>query len=166
MKSIKKNISIFRFVKYISFLTILSFMTGCSQSATSVFKKDPIYAQNIQYTKIGKIILNDEVSSLVNVTYLNSVDSSKWDNGKQNFLVGSYISDEKSDEVYNLTLNDKGYEKIVDISKEDDIYKNIAFRNNWGQYSIMTFADTENKTITLLYSDTKGNSTNVSFSKE
>lgn len=142
-------------------------MIGCSQSATSVFKKDPIYAQNIQYTKIGKIIVKNEVLALVNVTYLNSVDSSKWDNGKQNFLVCSYVTDEKSNEIYNLTLNGKGYEKIVNISKDDDIYKNIAFRNNWGKYSVMTFDNAENNsTITLLYSDTKKHSTKISFIKE
>ena len=155
--------------KYISiliFITILSFIAGCSQSATSVFKKDPIYAQNIQYTKIGKIIVKDEVTALVNVTYLNSVDSSKWDNGKQNFIVGLYISDEKSDETYELTINNKKYEDIKDISKEDAIYENIAFRNNWAAYSIMTFDDIEDKTINLLYSDTKENNTTISFIKE
>ncbi len=163
MKSKNKYIAMIRFV---SFITIISFTVGCSQSATSVFKKDPIYAQNIQYTQIGKIVVKDEVAALVNVTYLNSVDSEKWDNGKQNFIVGLYISDEKSDETYELTINNKKYEEIKDISKEDAIYKNIAFRNNWGQYSIMTFDDTEDKTIKLLYSDTKGNNTTISFIKE
>ena len=40
-------------IKFISFIAVIGFFVGCSQSATSVFKKDPIYAQNIQYTKIG-----------------------------------------------------------------------------------------------------------------
>jgi len=158
MKSIKKNIFIFNLI-----ILLISLITGCSQSATSVFDRDPIYAQNLQYTKVGKIIVEDDVKALVNITYLNSVESEKYNNGKQNFIVGTYITD-KTDEKYTLTMNGKSYIKIEDIKKSDKIYENIALRNHWATYSIMTFHDTSN--ITLLYSDTKGNNTTLSFVKE
>ena len=53
MKSTKKNIMILSVVGFAS-LSIL--FSGCSRTATTGFEKDPIYAQNLQYTKVGKII--------------------------------------------------------------------------------------------------------------
>lgn len=146
-------------------MLIVGFFTGCNQSATSVFKKDPIYAQNLQYTKIGKLIVGDNVKALINITYLNSVDSSKWNNGKQNFLVGEYYTDGK-DDGYTLKMNEQTLIDINEVFKSDEIYKNIAFRNNWATYSVVSYDDTDSTTLTLIYSDFQNNKTSLSFIKE
>ncbi|MEA3512180.1 MAG: hypothetical protein U9R37_01120 [Campylobacterota bacterium] len=156
MKRIKNYI-------FISSLAIL--FTSCSQSATSVFEKDPIYAQNIQYTKIGKIIKNKDVKAMINVTYLNSVDSGKWDNDEQNFIIGFY-KEEGNYEDYILTMNDQNVTDTKDISKNDKIYKNIPFKNNWAKYQIVTFDDTKDKRLTLKYTNPTQGTTNVVFQKE
>ena len=159
----KKDIKILSIISVVGLFILLS---GCtSKSATSVFDKDPRYAQNLQYTQVGKIIVKDEVEALINVTYLNSVDSSKWDNEKQNFLVGTYITN-KTSEDYNLTMNKQPIISTVTIKKSDEIYKNIAMRNNWADYSIVTFDDNESLNLNILYSHPKDGNASLTFEKE
>ncbi|MEA3498301.1 MAG: hypothetical protein U9R16_04495 [Campylobacterota bacterium] len=149
----------------VGFTSLIVLFSGCSRDATTGFKKEPIYAQNMQYTQVGKIIKNNEVVSLINVTYLNSVDSTKWDNDKQNFLVGIYMPDENGVDT-SLTMNTQSPVSTKEIKKDDAIYQNIALRNNWADYNIITFNDTEEKTVTLNYSYSNDNNTTISFTKE
>lgn len=146
-------------------ITTAILFTACNQSATSVLKKDPIYAQNLQYTKIGKIIENKEVKALVNITYLNSVEPKKYNNGKQNFLVGTYATNDFN-AGYTLKMNGQVVENIQEVDIKSDMYKNIAFRNSWSKYQILTYTDTKDSTINLLYSDMNNNGATVSFEKE
>jgi len=159
MNNIKNKILIFGF-------TTLLF--GCSQSATSVFDKDPIYAQNVQYSKVIKSIEGQKINAIFNITYLNSVDSDKWDNGKQNFLIGSYaINNDKAD--FDLTLNNQKQSKSKIISKSDPIYKNIAFLNNWAEYEIISFDNihnSKNQVLTIQYTHPKYNTIRTTFVKE
>jgi len=157
MKRIKKNIAI------LSFIT-LSF-TACNQSATSVLNKEPIFGQNLQYTKVGKITINNEVQALVNITYLNSVDSKAWDNGKQNFLVGTYIA-EDSNTTYSLTMNGNKEISTNTVPQNDKIFENIALKNNWASYQITTFDDIEEKKLHLVFKDSLEHNTTITFIKE
>lgn len=155
--------------KYIlasSLIVVTSLLTGCSQSASSVLNKDPIYAQNLQYSKVGKIIKDSEVQVLLNVTYLNSVDRKKYNSdNKQNFIIGTYIIDEKNSN-YVVKMNGQGYISSKVINKDDELYKNIAFRNHWGKYSLVTFENTQDQNIEIKYSNNKGQSTTLEFIKE
>lgn len=155
MKSLKKSLLV------VSTLLI----AGCDQSATSVFKKEPIYGQNIQYTQVVKIMEDKEVKAVLNVTYLNSSNPKVWDNGKQNFLVGIYTTNEDKND-YPLTMNDNPVKKIKAIDKNDKIYKNIAFRNTWAKYQILTFDDVDEKTLTIKYDYDYNSNTNLTFTKE
>lgn len=162
MKSTKKNIMILSVVGFTS-LSIL--FSGCSRTATTGFEKDPIYAQNLQYTKVGKIIKNNEVEFLANVTYLNSVNSSKWDNGKQNFLVGTYITNPDTTK-YTATMNTQLPIQIEDVKKDSTIYKGIALVNKWADYKIISFNDIDEKQVVLRYSSSSDSSVRLSFEKE
>ena len=145
-------------------LCILGF-SGCNQSATSVLDKEPIFGQNLQYTKVGKIIKNDDVEALVNITYLNSVSSKQWNNGKQNFLVGIYIANQDAT-TYSLTMN--GKEEILksEPPTENEIFTNIALKNNWAIYEIRTYEDVEEKQLQLVFKDTHDHNTTITFTKE
>ncbi len=147
-------------------LCILISFTACNQSATSVFKKDPIYAQNIQYTKILKVIDKDKrVDVVVNITYLNSTNNKKYNDGKQNFLVGIYSDIDNANE-YTLSLNNTKSISISKIDKSHYLYKNIAFRNNWATYYIYTFNDIKNNNLVLTYNNSKVGFDTVAFEKE
>jgi hypothetical protein len=156
MRTIKRKILI---------LAIGSLFLGCSQSATSVFKKDPIYAQHIQYTKILKVVSQNNVDAIFNITYLNSVEPSNWDNDKQNFLIGEYYSDENNKD-YRLTMNNEDVLFSKDIDKNSKLYKNIALKNRWATYSIVTFNDIDDKTLTLTYTNPADKNSSISFIKE
>ena len=95
MNNIKNKILIF---------TLVMVLFGCSKSATSVFEKDPIYGQNMQYSKLITISEEDTVKAIFNITYLNSVNAKKWDNKKQNFLIGKYVIDNNTTN-YSLLMN-------------------------------------------------------------
>ena len=57
---------------------------GC-QSAMNVFgKTDSNYERGLQHTKVKSIVYNNETRAIINATYLNSIDSKKWDNKYQN----------------------------------------------------------------------------------
>jgi len=139
---------------------------GCSQSATSVFDKDPLYAQNVQYSNIIKSVEKDTVNAIFNITYLNSVDSSKWDNDKQNFLIGTYTFDNNISD-FTLAMNGKTQIASKEVKKTDALYKNIAFRNNWATYKIVTFdEENNNKTLTIGYTHPVFGTVSTSFVKE
>ena len=139
--------------------------SGCSKTATAGFGKNLIYAQNLQYTKVGKIIQNNEVEFLANITYLNSADSSKWNNGKQNFLVGTYITNQQNI-TYKATLNEQLPVSTQDVKKDSKMYKNIALLNRWADYKIISFNDINGTNINLTYSSSQENTTSLSFIKE
>lgn len=154
-------------MKNVFFIILISFiLIGCNQSATSVFKKDPIYAQNLQYTKLIKVLNKDqEIEAIVNITYLNSVNSKKYNNNSQNFLVGIYKEDLNTTN-YMLTMNELLNVNIKAIDKDSVEYKNIAFKNNWAEYYIYTFVDLETKVLTLKYFNPTVGKGSVSFEKE
>jgi len=160
MKSIKKNIAIL-----ISLTSLTLLFTACNQSATSVLNKEPIFGQNLQYSKVGKIVIDKEVQALINVTYLNSVDTKIWDNDKQNFLIGTYIA-EDNNTTYSLTLNGNSEISTSKLPKNEPIFQNIALKNNWASYQITTFDDVEEKQLHLVFKDSLGHNTTITFEKE
>ena len=159
MKSIKKYIII------LSLTTLALSFIGCNQSATSVLNKEPIFGQNLQYTKVGKIVVDKDVQALINITYLNSVDSKVWDNGKQNFLVGIYIA-EDTKTTYKLTMNGNEEVSTSKVPQNDKIFENIALKNNWASYQITTFDDVEEKQLDLVFKDSLDHNTTITFIKE
>ncbi|PIF04682.1 MAG: hypothetical protein CSA86_01070 [Arcobacter sp.] len=156
MNNIKKNILILGFS---------SILVACSQSEPVVFHKEPLYGQNLQYSKVLKVIQDDEVKAIFTITYLNSSNSEKWNNGKQNFLIGTYLVDE-TDTNFKLTMNNKKQVSSQEISKDDPLYKGIAFRNNWAKYTIVTFDNLKDKTVTLQYTHPKFKTISTTFTKE
>jgi hypothetical protein len=156
MKNIKNMILSF---------TLSTLLFGCSQSATSVFDKDPIYGQNIQYSKVVKIIDKDIVKAIFNITYLNSVDSWEWNNDKQNFLIGTFTTDNNASQ-YTLTMNNLEQLSSTPLKNEDEISKNIAFKNHWAKYNIVSFKNSDEKILTLTYTYDNNQTVSTTFVKE
>ncbi|MGB5867988.1 MAG: hypothetical protein WBG69_08980 [Arcobacteraceae bacterium] len=156
MKNIKNKILIFG---------LSSMILGCSQSATSVFEKNPIYGQNIQYSKVIKVVEKENVNAIFNITYLNSVDSWKWNDDQQHFLIGTYTIDNNASQ-YKLTMNDMEPISKKEVTKENELFKNIAFRNHWGKYNIVSFEDSDEKNLTLVYKYGVDNNISTTFIKE
>ena len=156
MNNIKNNILILGFA---------SILIGCSQSATSVFEKDAIYAQNLQYSKVIKSVEKETINGLFNITYLNSVNTEKWDNNKQNFLIGTYVFENKEAD-FELFMNDKKSIASTNITEDNPMYKNIALRNDWAKYKIVTFNNDQNSTLTIKYTHPTFKTISTTFKKE
>lgn len=156
MKYIKNKILI---------LPLAIFFSACSQSALSVFDQDSGYAQHMQYTKVIKSLQEEEVHGVFNITYLNSAEPSKWDNGKENFLIGSYIF-EQDPKSYTLTMNQKAPIEIVPLNQDDVLYKTIALKNHWAKYVFVSFDTIQEKTLTLRYTHTHYSPIQTQFIKE
>jgi len=156
MNNIKNNILIFGFSVLIA---------GCSQSATSVFNKDPLYGQNLQYSKVIKSIEKENVNAIINITYLNSVNPLQWDNNKQNFLIATYVF-ENNEKDFHLTMNEQKQISSKLIQKNDPLYKNIAFENKWAEYKLITFDNIEDDDLTIQYTHPKFKTISTQFIKE
>jgi len=155
-------------IKFIILSCFIVVFTGCSQSAFKHFDKKDEFVQNVQYTKVVKLVDKGTVKAIATITYLNSSDSSKWDNGKQNFIIGTYIIDKNKDccvlelsvqrelEI-QLDTTKTEYEEIVInsieetiLSKTDPIYETIPLRNNWAEYKLVSYDDKEFEDIKKL----------------
>lgn len=151
---------------FLALLFFSLFFTSCEQSATSVFPtKDKSLSQNIQYTKIVKLVKENNVETLFNITYLNSVYD-KFDNDKQNFLIGFYDSNDKLLDNFTFRLNEKESIETKEIDKNSDFYNNIAFKNRWASYKIISFNDVEEKTVVLDIYESENKVSTISFIKE
>jgi len=138
-------------IRYLIALSLLIFFSGCNQSATSVFKKDPLYGQYLQYTKILKIIKEkDEVDSLFNITYLNSANKDIYNiNGDQNFLIGLYDNNKSDLNHYLITLDGKSAISIGRYDLNSAESSNIPFKNRWANYHIVKFNQQSNEKLKL-----------------
>ena len=154
-----------RFKIYSIMLFCVVLLLGCSRSATSVLDKEPVFAKSLQYTQVGKIIKNKEVTAFVNVTYLNITDQTQWDNGYENFLIGFY-DDNSEVPVGTIELKGADFIKKTKVDKEDKIYKNIALKSNWSEYFIYTFTDTKDNNLSLIYHHPSNAEVVLSFPKE
>ena len=178
MKSIKSKIKL---AVISSFLVVL---TGCSQSAFKYFDKEEEFVQNAKYTQLLKIVEGDTVKAMLNITYLNGANNEKWNDGKQNFIIGEYFI-EKENSTYTVDLevqqkkkiqldqNNLEYKTVIlkpisekVISKEDSLYSQIPFRNSWAKYKLVSFEDFEQSSFTFIFKDNKNNSSQTTFIRE
>lgn len=154
-------------IKYIFPLFLLLFLTGCGQKNSTFSNKEPIYFQHLKYTKVSKILEDEDVKTVVKVTYLNSADPDKYDNEKQNFIISVYYTNEKDIVNYSFHLNEQQPLSIREIKQNDPIYKNIAMRNDWAEYYLFTFEDIEERgSFLLVFKDRHEETLNFSFKKE
>jgi len=179
MKYIKSKI---QFIVISSLLVVFS---GCSNSAFKYFEKEKEFVQNAQYTKVLKVVEKDAVKAIANITYLNGADPKKWNNGKQNFIISKYITEEDG-APYSLILTIQQKKKIqVDsqkikydtltlkpleekvIKKDDPLYSQIPFRNNWAEYKLVSYEDIKiQKHFSFTFKDSKNNSAKTTFTTE
>ncbi len=160
--------------KILSIILILTIFTGC-QSGLSVFDKTgTAYEKGLQHTKVKPLIFEKDTKAIINITYLNTLNPTKWDNENQNFLIGIYIP--KNDNTknkqflqnfeYKLTMNDSEYTASRLILDDETQYSIIPLKNPWAQYYIISFKDIDTKTLSLKYSHLQFGEVNLEFEKE
>ncbi len=123
-------------------LFITLFFTACSSySVTKYFEKDDFYNRALQYTKKADILKDNEISIMLNATYLNSLDS-KYNNEYENFIIGVYHTNSKvkglKNKDYILLLNNKEPEIINPIKIAGEL-NNLPLKNYWAKYYLISF---------------------------
>lgn len=180
MKKFNKKIQ----SSFIAF-TLVLFAGGCSNSAFEHFDKDPEFIKNTKTTKVIKIVDDEIVKAMTNITSLNQANPTKWDNGKQNFIIGTYTIDENKEccslelHVFHkkkIQLDEKNieYEKKILIPfeekiilKDDPLYNSIPLRNNWATYKLVSYEDSEEiQDFHFTFKDKVNNSVKITFSKD
>lgn len=153
----------------LTFLTMLLFSACSEKSATKYSKKSPQYAQLAKYTKIAKIVQDDEVKAIANITYLNGANKKAWDDGYQYFIVGVYGFNETTTPP-SLKMLSK--EKLISSIKEtkiensDPLFEDIPFKNNWALYQKVKYIDIkEDDTIVLRFMLDGKNYSDITFEK-
>ena len=152
------------------FVTILSslFLVSCSsKSALEHFNKSDLEVRAFQESKKGDYIENGSPKIIVWATYLNNVDSKKYDKYEQ-FLISVYTSNSDIQSIkelkYDFKLNDENSFYIEKVQKTDEILKLIS-KNNWGEYYLIMFNKTEDDNLSLKLSKNSNELIDLSFVK-
>lgn len=168
------------------FISILStIFIGCSStSALKHFKKEEIQAKAMQYTKKADVMIENEPKVLLWVTHLNSIGIKEFDYEKESFLTSVYFVNESNQEIessgYSFFLNCNNTKlndnknintcqkpiSLIEISKNNQLYKNILSKNTWGKYYLVSFEKNQNnEKLTLSLSNSNTNSAEVVFGR-
>ena len=154
----------------------LLFSVGCSsKSAMNVFNSDSLYEKGLEYTKVGDIVSSFETKAILNATYLNGTDSSKYNDDFQNFLVGVYITEDNTEDKdkflnnikYKLTLNGDDFNKSEELESTNYLWEHIPLKNPHAKYYIVSFNKKEGVNSLLLeYSNSTQGKVTLSFPAE
>ncbi|MFA7084168.1 MAG: hypothetical protein WC141_06485 [Arcobacteraceae bacterium] len=133
-------------IKQLSFLLFSMILVACAPNrALKHFEKEELYAKALQYTNKCDIVYDDQVKVLFTATYLNSVDA-KWNNDKENFIVGVYVVETKHDnepfynnEEFQLKLDETSYVSFEPLNKEHEMFNNLPLHNSWASYFVISF---------------------------
>lgn len=136
---------------------------ACIKNSQNVIGKNNLYKTGLEYTQVNDLVYSFETKAILNTTYLNISDPSKYDNPNENsFLIGIYIvndNEKKEKKALNnkkfiLSLNSNTeYTKQL-INKSDEIYENIPVLNPYAQYYMVKFKKDKSKIINIKYSHT------------
>jgi hypothetical protein len=158
------------------FVVFLLFSVGCSsKSALGIFESDVLYEKGLEHSRVGDIINSFETKAILNATYLNSTDSSKYDDEFHNFLVGIYITEDNKEikdqfinnKKYILTLNNKDINKTEELQTTDYLWEHIPLKNPYAKYYIVSFNKQENvNSLVLKYENFTIGKVTLSFPAE
>lgn len=175
------------------FLLSLLLITGCSRpNALSNFEKEELYSKALQYTFKRDIYKNNEITAMMNVTYLNSVSKEFNSNTEEQFVIGIYLpnyentkNEDYLKEMFSLTLNEVTTDYAEVLTEKHKLYGKLPLFNPWAKYYLVKFNKNkinkkyrENfttyekynnlnyKSLSLKLTDSFSNSALITFQKE
>jgi len=156
----------------ILFLLIISlFFISCSSknNAFKYFEKDDIETKGIQYTKKTDIVKNNEVEVIFWATYLNKIDEKIAKSNEELFLVSVYFANKESQDIfennYSFLLNGVDSTSIEKVEKDNENFKSLMLRNNWGNYYLVKFTAQDAYNLALKLKSQSSSSAQLNFEK-
>ena len=157
----------------ILFLIFISlFFISCSSknNAFKYFEKDEVETKGVQYTKKTDILINgNEVDVIFWATYLNKIDKKISDTNEELFLVSVYFTNKESQDIfennYSFLLNGIEPTSLEKVEKDNENFKSLMLKNNWGKYYLVKFTSQDVYTLTIQLKDKGSNSALLNFEK-
>jgi|SRR6218665_3626781 hypothetical protein len=157
----------------ILFLIFISlFFVSCSSknNAFKYFEKDEVETKGVQYTKKTDILINgNEVDVIFWATYLNKIDKKISDTNEELFLVSVYFTNKESQDIfennYSFLLNGIEPTSLEKVEKDNENFKSLMLKNNWGKYYLVKFTSQDVYTLTIQLKDKGSNSALLNFEK-
>lgn len=156
----------------ILFLLIISlFFVSCSSknNAFKYFEKDEIETKGIQYTKKTDILKDKEVEVIFWATYLNKIDKEISKLNEDLFLVSIYFADKESQDIfennYSFLLNGVDPISTQKVEKDNENFKSLMLKNNWGNYYLVKFTAQNSNNLALKLTDKSTSSAQLNFEK-
>ena len=157
----------------ILFLIFISlFFVSCSSknNAFKYFEKDEIETKGVQYTKKTDILTKEnEVDVIFWATYLNKVDKKISDTNEELFLVSVYFTNKESQDIfenkYSFLLNEIEPVSVEKVEKDNENFKSLMLKNNWGKYYLVKFTSQDVYNLTIKLKDQGSNSALLNFEK-
>ena len=156
----------------ILFLIFISlFFVSCSSknNAFKYFEKDEIETKGVQYTKKTDILKDNEVDVIFWATYLNKVDKKISDTNEELFLVSVYFTNKESQDIfennYSFLLNEIEPTSFEKVDKDNENFKSLMLKNNWGKYYLVKFKSQDVYNLTIKLKNEASSSAQLSFEK-
>lgn len=137
----------------ILFLLFISLLfTSCSSknNAFKYFQKKDVETKGIQATQKVDILKDNEIDIILWATYLNKIDNKISNSNNEVFLVSLYFANSESQNIednnYKFSLNGKDSASIEKIEEDNENFKSLMLKNNWGNYYLIKFDSLENST--------------------
>ena len=135
----------------ILFLLFISLLfTSCSSknSAFKYFQKNDVETKGIQATQKVDILKDNAIDIILWATYLNKIDNKISNSKNELFLVSLYFANSESQNIedsnYKFLLNGKDSISFEKIEKDNENFKNLMLKNNWGNYYLVKFDSSVN----------------------
>lgn len=147
------------------------FFVSCSSknNAFKYFEKDEIETKGVQYTKKTDILKDNEVDVIFWATYLNKVDKKISDTNEELFLVSVYFTNKESQDIfendYSFFLNEIEPTSFEKVDKDNENFKSLMLKNNWGKYYLVKFKSQDVYNLTIKLKNKTSNSAQLSFEK-
>lgn len=156
----------------ILFLLLISlFFVSCGgkNNAFKHFEKDDIETKGVQYTKKMDIVKNNEVEVIFWATYLNKIDDKITKLNEELFLVSVYFADKESQDIfennYSFLLNGVNSTSVEKVEKDNENFKSLMLKNNWGNYYLVKFDAQNTYNLALKLKSEGSNSAQLNFEK-
>lgn len=156
----------------ILFLLIISlFLVSCGgkNNAFKHFEKDDIETKGVQYTKKTDIVKNSEVEVIFWATYLNKIDEKIAKLNEELFLVSVYFADKESQDIfennYSFLLNGVNPTSVEKVEKDNENFKSLMLKNNWGNYYLVKFDAQDTYNLALKLKNQSSSSAQLNFEK-
>lgn len=157
--------------KILLLLFISLFFVSCSSknNAFRYFEKDEIETKGVQYTKKTDILKENEVDVIFWATYLNKIDKKISDTNEELFLVSVYFTNKESQDIsennYSFLLNDIEPTSFEKVEKDNENFKSLMLKNNWGKYYLVKFKNQDVYNLTIKLKNQDSSSAQLSFEK-